>query len=911
MYRKYLFTYALIVFLGIGLFGQGERSWNSDLNKIESLFRSGKIELAEEFAEQVFSSYRKEDNIDVFYKVLSMTYKVKRVSEELSGIPSAYNYLNEQTKGLRKEKRLLMYYFQIRALREYYLDCLNTEDPWMKNQSPGFKNNVLILINRIGNYLSKKRDYGRYPINTYEDVFSQKTETFELNKYLSDKLLSALIEFYETALVLECKSNNKIEFVLNQNYQFSFSDLPSDDFESGIRQAYNARINALKVTDRDSLISLFLFNRIKSIHFCANVSKSSTGIDELIDHSDGIVGDQIRMEYANLIYENGLLGPEFPMQDLIAVCHRIDSLYRKSHFLNKNSQVLRNNLERIVFDVKGLAVVYPYNLQKIRISTLNSDTAYYVVCKNPFEKERSFEKLYLTKKIDGLRMLSKEYGILKGRMPLETQGYTGMALGDLEILGMPEGAYTVFIGSEADIFGGTFTLFNYKVSRHHKLELINNRIDSFSYNFQLDDFSPVDSEFPTTKLVKNYLVDYLFFDRGEVPISKRDELNKVRGTYLQLKSNGTILFNSNTELNLTKLKRSSEELTFSVGLTDALGRFEVPIDVQSDERPDFEILRSGKTSVLDSILLDDWFNKSPYYSGKLNLDLLESNGLLLDKLAYALIDTLQLAFADGKVPNGYFLVAVDGEDLFLLNKETYQEWAYSLGDHLKPGYHKLEVFFTENSRPKVYYSDFFLKNIELAEGIEQIAVAEENDSLVISGSFLNMNGGVALLVLGEANLNKAEIKNMGPQEFKSAFSEQFLDKFYSYSLGSVSAKRDMSKFLRRSFPVENRFKEYDCLAYDYKVSDTGAINRSIVNNNTGISSVGDEKNFWGFPSIKVVPYNVGSTVSERKTAQVVEVDESGFFQFTIPKSSSEAWDFKFLLIDSKGRISPFSYSLKF
>ncbi len=918
LFRIYFILVSCLLFVVNTLNGQSSGSEDKDLIYIQALFKSGKLQLAEQSAEILLGQQAETGSVGEFYKALCITYKVKRAIEEQRGIPAVYNYLNGERKGLKKEKLLLLSYFQIRALREYYLDCLNLEDPWILNKKPEFKANVLELILKLSKRVSKSKYYGRYPLSDYPEVFSSREETFRLNEYLIDKVVDEIIVFCQMALLLERKSDEELEVNISDGGGIYFELQASDTvFQVALvdllQDCYSTRLRGLSSTKRDSLVPIILLKGVLELNSVFTIPSLDSVVRHVINLSNGVITDYLLLEYGFWRFDNDQEAIVRFGKELLKDCDRMISSYPKTYFLHINSRVLKSKLSSTALSVKGLSKVYPFQVHEMTIESQHLDSLYYILCSNPLNEAGSIKGLYQRRNFDALKTYAKQYKIAEGSLIVHDSSLGVRNFNTLKILGLAEGSYCLFVGSKQGVFEGELSLLEYEVSRKSNIVYEPYLGDTLRYDFSLQDFS---SSFIELDIQNQFnKVDYLpyfFFDQKELYLDKSDTLI-VNGSFLRLGSDGRLDLPDNKPIVLNKVFQGKGLDSLGVGNTDANGSITLSVFNIPGQRSYFEFLPASSEAYVNSDIFGKWIEKytEPYEIRKDSIG--SQRRFHLNKGFFGSSDTLRLNSKRAFQGPGCVMLSLDGQMVQLLTIDELKTWKLPLATNFRSGKHVLECFYLDRGKPQYQQLFFTVSNSNPPAAIELKREEGAEEGVYLSGKYNAFNEGDVLLVFGSvlSEQERSEIRlSRSEKEIRDSPLQKMIKQFFSSSFEKSSQNIDASKYLRQSFPLVKRFREYGCMTFDYRISANATFISPKVGGRIESNAMeASETNFWGYPKLSVFPINMYQ--AQRATiARVIPVDSNSSFSIDLPEMSEGEWYFKLFLMDSEGSLNRLEYELK-
>ena len=918
LFRIYFILVSCLLFVVNTLNGQSSGSEDKDLIYIQALFKSGKLQLAEQSAEILLGQRAANGSVGEFYKALGITYKVKRAIEEKRGIPAVYNYLNDERKGLKKEKLLLLSYFQIRALREYYLDCLNLEDPWILNRDPEFKANVLELILKLSKRVVKSKYYGRYPLSDYPEVFSSREETFRINEYLIDKVVDEIIVFCHTALLLERKSYELLEVNISDDKGLYFElQAPDKVFQVALvdllQDCYSTRLRALSSTKRDSLVPIILLKGVLELNTVFTILSFDSVVRHVINLSDGVVKDYLLLEHGFWRFDNDQEAIVRFGKELLKDCDRMISSYPKTYFLHINSRVLKSKLKSTALSVKGLRKVYPFQVHEMTIESQNLDSLYYILCSNPLSGEGSIKGLYQRRNFDALKTYANQYKISEGSLEVYDPSLGVRNLNTLKILGLAEGSYCLFVGSKQSVFEGELSLLEYEVSRESSIVYEPSLGDTLRYDFSLQDFSSsfidLDAQNQFNKV--DYL-PYFFFDQKQLYLDKRDTLS-VNGSFLRLGSDGRLNLPENKPIVLNKVFQGKGLDLLAVGNTDAYGSITLSVFNIPGQRSYFEFLPASREGYVNSDIFGKWIEKhtEPYGIRKDSIG--SQSRFYLNKDHFGSSDTLRLNSKRAFQGSGCVMLSLDGQKVQLLTLDELKSWKLPLATDSRSGQHVLECFYLDRGKPQ-YQQLFFNVSTSIPSAAIELTLEEgAEEGVYLSGKYKAFNEGDVLLVFGSvlSEQERSEIRLSAIERvIRDSPLQKMIKQFFSSSFEKNSQNIDSSKYLRQSFPFVKRFREYGCMTFDYRISANATFISPKVGDRVESNAVEvSETNFWGFPKLSVFPINLYQ--AQRATiSRIIPMDSKTSFSIDLPEMSEGEWYFKLFLMDSEGSLKRLEYELK-
>lgn len=898
--------------------GQSSGPEDKDLIYIQALFKSGKLHLAEQSAEILVGQRAATGSVGEFYKALCITYKVKRAIEEKRGIPAVYNYLNDERKGLKKEKLLLLSYFQIRALREYYLDCLNLEDPWILNNGPEFKANVLELILKLSKRVDKSKYYGRYPLSDYPEVFSSPEETFRINEYLIDKVVDEIIVFCHSAILLERKSLEELELNISDDKGIYFELLAPDKvFQVALvdllQNCYSTRLKALSSTKRDSLVPIILLKGVLELNTVFTIPSFDSEVQHVINLSDGVIKDYLLLEYGFWRFDNDKEAIAIFGKQLLKDCDRIISSYPKTYFLPINSRVLKSKLNSTALSVKGLKKVYPFQVHEMTIESQNLDSLYYILCSNPLSGEGSIKGLFQRRNFEALKTYAKQYKISEGSMFVHDPSIGVRNLNTLKILGLAEGSYCLFVGSKQGVFEGELSLLEYEVSRKSSIVYEPYLGDTLRYDFHLQDFtsSVIDFDIQNQFNKVDYL-PYFFFDQKQLYLDKNDTLS-VNGSFFRLGSDGRLDLPENKSIVLNKVFQGKGLDSLGIGNTDANGSITLSVFNTPGQRSYFEFLPASKEGYVSSAVFGNWIEKhtEPYEIRKDSIG--SQSRFYLNKGFFVSSDTLRLNSKRAFQGSGCVMLSLDGKMVQLLTIDELKAWKLPLATDFRSGQHVLECFYVDRGKPQYQQLFFNVSSSNTPVAIELTLEDGAEEGVYLSGKYKAFNEGDVLLIFGsvlsEQERNKVRL-SAREREIRDSPLQEMIKQFFSSSFEKSSQNIDASKYLRQSFPLVKRFREYGCMTFDYRISANATFIRPKVGDQIESNAMEvPETNFWGYPRLSVFPINLYQ--AQRATiARVIPLDRNTSFSVDLPEMSEGEWNFKLFLLDSEGSLNRLEYELK-
>ena len=917
LFRIYFILVSCLLFVVNTLNGQSSGSEEKDLIYIQALFKSGKLQLAEQSAEILLGQRAATGSVGGFYKALCITYKVKRAIEEKRGIPTVYNYLNEERKGLKKEKLLLLSYFQIRALREYYLDCLNLEDPWILNKKPEFKANVLELILKLSKPVTKSKHYGRYPLSDYPEVFSSREETFKLNEYLIDRVVDEIIIFCHMALLLERGSDEELEVNISDDNGMCF-ELQAPDKVSQpalvdlLQDCYSTRLRGLRSTKRDSLVPIILLKGVLELNSAFTIPSFDSVIRLVINLSDGVITDYLLLEYGFWRFDNNQEEIVSFGKELLKDCDRIISNYPKTYFLHNNSRVLKSKLTSTSLSVKGLRKVYPFQVHEMTIESQNLDSLHYLLCSNPLNSEGSIKGLYQRRNFDALKTYAKQYKISEGSMVVNDPSIGVRNLDTLKILGLAEGSYCLFVGSKQGVFEGELSLLEYEVSRGSSIVYESYLGDTSRYDFSLQDFSSSNDFDAQIQFNKVDYLPYFFFDQKQLYLDKSDTLS-VNGSLLHLGSDGRLNLPKNKPIVLNKVFQGKGLDFVGVGNTDVYGSITLSVFNIPGQRSYFDYLPASQEAYVNTDVFGSWIEKHTETYGIRKDSIGSQSRFYLDNDLFGSSDTLRLNSKRAFQGSGCVMLSLDGQMVQLLTIDELKAWKLPLATDFRSGQHVLECFYLDRGKPQYQQLFFTVSNSNHTAAIELKMEEGAEEGVNLSGKYNAFNEGDVLLVFGSvlSEQERSGIRlNARERELLDSPLQEMIKQFFSTSFEKSSQNIDASKYLRQSFPLVKRFREYGCMAFDYRISANASFVSPMVGDRIESNAMeASETNFWGYPKLSVSPINLYQ--AQRATiARIIPVDSNSSFSIDLPEMSEGEWYFKLFLMDSEGSLNRLEYELK-
>ena len=899
----------------ICLCGQASNSLKDELLKVEYLLRSGELKLADELASQILLKESKAADVEQFYKLLCLTYKVKRGFEELTGTPTVYNFLNEEIDDNRKEKGLIITYFKIKALREYYLDCLNETDPWIKNKDDAFKGRVLALIEQISEKAINRRAYGRYSLSDYSTVFSYREETFKLNSFIADKVYEEVTSFYLDALRVELKEQS-LDIALAENgFSFTSPISDKDGFETrlieGLNTVMGRRKRMLSKTGRADLFPYY--KQTVGLSLASHISFQ--GLDAFMESillgAEQKLADFLTLEYISWITKKGESSKSYTPEKILQWCNRAIINYPRTHLIHNNSLILKYQLEEKSLEIKGSAVLYPYQDQKLEIRSRNIDTLYYILCKNPFGYNSEFKNLVQRKQKNALKQLVDANQILKGQVSIGSPKVGVEQEFELEMLGQASAAYCLFAGTQEDIFEGAYTLYEFNVARSAALEYINEKGQVLKYDYNTSDFSAIsESSLKDVSPILTKSDTIVLFEKPAVMVNKHDTVKL--STYLMSFSDQTGL-----ELGVDYQVGSSlynKPIMISTrGKKNSRGQLETQFYSDTGRFYPFEFNLADSFNYANSIVFNNWINNQlPKEFVEVNYKQ-SSAGIDLNAYSYDLSDTLSCTIELNEVMPVQIMLFLDGKMLKLLSPADLKNWRLPIAGNLAYGMHMLELFYISESKPKFYYAPFFVQD-EQDELKLELSLEEESKSGVSLSGSLSKARNSYLLISGKPKPVSSDMEYSGPLFSTKVIGVHFqatYESLFNRSLGLQFAGVDPSKYLRMQFPVVNKFKEYDSGVFDYKVNSKGRFVGAMIESNTDLnkSDSANELTQWGYDLLKVVPFDKSHDL-EKGVFAVVYVDHMGRFGLNMPENIAGDWEFNLLYIDEQGALKGEKYSLE-
>ncbi len=897
------------------LCGQAPNSLKDELSKVEYLLRSGELKLADELASTILLNESKTADVEQFYKLLCLTYKVKRGFEELTGTPTVYNFLNEEIDDNRKEKGLIITYFKIKALREYYLDCLNEADPWIKNKDDAFKGRVLSLIEQISEKAIKRRAFGRYPLDDYAEVFSSKEETFKLNSFIADKVCEEITSFYLDALRVELKEQS-LDITLAEN-GFSFTSTISDTngFEirliEGLNTVMKHRKRMLSKTGRAAIFPYYKQKVGLSLASHISFHGLDAFMETILSGSEQKLADFLTLEYISWITKRGESSKSYTPEKILQWCNRAVINYPRTHLIHNNSLILKYQLEEKSIEIKGSAILYPYQDQKLEIRSRNIDTLHYILCKNPFGYNSEFKNLVQRKQKNALKQLVDANQILKGQVSTGSLKVGVEQEFELEMLGQSSAAYCLFAGTQEDVFEGAYTLYEFNVARSATLEYIDEKGQVLKYEYNTSDFSAIsESTGNYVSSILNKSDTIVLFEKPTVMVNKLDTVKL--NTYF-------ISFSDQTGLKLGVNYQDSKSLYGKTILIstrekeDRRGQLETQFYSDTGRFYPFEFNLADSSNYANSTVFNNWIDDQlPKEFVELNFKQ-SSAGFDLNAFSFDSSDTLSCTIVLDEVKPAQIMLFLDGNMLNVLSPADLKNWSLPLAGRVGYGMHMLELFYISESKPKYYYAPFFVQDKQ--DELEfKLPLEEESKSGVSFSGSLSKAKNSFILISGKAKSVSSDMDCQGPLFSTKAMGGHFqatYESLFNRSLGLQFAGINPSKYLRKQFPVVNKFKEYDSGVFDYKVNSKGKFVGAMIESNTDVnkSDSANELKQWGYDLLKVAPFDKGDAL-ETVVFAVVFVDHMGRFELNMPENIAGDWEFNLLYTDKQGFLKGKKYCLR-
>ena len=893
--------------------GQKSNSLNDELSKIEYLFRSGELKLADELASRILLNESKDADVEQFYKLLCLAYKVKRGFEESTGTPIVYNFLNEELDNYRKEKSLIITYFKIRSLREYYLDCLNDTDPWIKNRDDAFKGRVLSLIEQISEKAIKKRDYGRYPLRDYSAVFSSKEETFNLNLFIADKVCEEITSFYLAALRVELPGQSLELTNIDHAFRFTPSRSNTNLFEfrliEGLNTVMTQRKRILSNTGRGELFPYYELKIGLSLASNVNFKGLDAFLEVILSDVDQKLADFLTLEYLSWITGMGKSSKSFTPGKILQWCNRAIVNYPRTHLIHNNSLILKYQLEEKNLVIKGSAVLYPYQDQGLEVQSRNIDTLHYILCKNPFGYNNEFRNLVQRKQKDALKQLIEANQILKDQVaigPIEVGIERKFVL---EILGQSSGAYCLFVGTHEDILEGEYTLYEYNVARSATLEYIDDKGQVIEYEYHTNDFSFIsESSINYVAPELNKTDTIALFEKPAVMVNKLDTV-QLNAYFLS--------FSDQLGLELMTNHPSSSFINKAItintqGATDKMGQLEILLHSDSGRFYPLEFNLSDSSQYANSTVFNKWIDD------QLPKEFVDSSykqnsvGITLNAYLFGSSDTLSCTIEFDKAIPDQIMLFLDGKMLKVLSPTDLKEWSLPVAGKVEYGMHMLELFYISESTPKYYYAPFFVQNEQEGMTLEYSEEKASKLGASLSGTLSKVKNSF-ILISGKPKSGGSDMNCSGPLFSSKGMGVSFqatYESLFNRSFGLQFAGIDPSKYLRKQFPVVNKFKEYDSGVFDYKINSKGRFVGAMIESNTDLYELDSANEFveWGCDILKISPFDKNDTLKKGVFA-VVYVDHVGNFVLNTPWNITGDWEFNILYIGEQGALKGEKYHL--
>lgn len=896
------------------LCGQAPNSLEDELSKVEYLLRSGELKLADELASTILLNESKAADVEQFYKILCLTYKVKRGFEELTGTPTVYNFLNEKIDDNRKEKGLIITYFKIKALREYYLDCLNEADPWIRNKDDAFKGRLLSLIEQISKKAIKRRAYGRYPLSDYPAVFSSKQETFKLNSFIADKVYEEITSFYLDALRVELKEQSLDLTIVENGFRFTSPRAESNMIEFRLIEGLNIVIGERKrMLSNTSRAELFPYYNLK---VCLSLAShiSFQGLDAFMESTllvkEQKLADFLTLEYLSWITNSGKSSKCYTPEEILQWCNRAIMNYPRTHLIHNNSLILKYLLEEKSLEINGSAVLYPYQDQKLEIRSRNIDTLHYILCKNPFGYNSEFKNLVRRKQTNALKQLVDANQILKGQVATGSPKVGVEQEFELEMLGQSSGAYCLFAGTQEDVFEGAFTLYEFNVARSAALEYIDKKSQVLKYVYNTSDFSAIsESSGNYVSSVLNTADTIVLFEKPAVMVNKLDTVKL--NTYL-------ISFSDQIGLDLGVNYRDSSLYNKPImistkGKRDRHGQLETLLYSNTGRFYSFEFNPSDSFNYANSTVFNKWIDDQlPKEFVEVNYKQ-SSAGIDLNAYTFDSSDTLSCTIEFDEVIPAQIMLFLDGNMLDLLSPADLKNWSLPIAGSVGYGMHMLELFYMSESTPTYLHAPFFVQDEQVELALVLSEKEEPKTGAFLSGSLSKAKNSY-ILISGKPKPVSSDMDCSRPLFSSKGMGLHFqatYESLFNRSLGLQFAGINPSKYLRQQFPIVNKFKEYDSGAFDHKVNSKGNFVGAMIESNTDLNKLDSTNELfqWGYDHLKVAPIDKSDTL-EMGVFAVVYVDHMGRFELNMPENLAGDWEFNLLYSDEQGGLKGEKYCLE-
>ena len=259
------------------------------------------------------------------------------------------------------------------------------------------------------------------------------------------------------------------------------------------------------------------------------------------------------------------------------------------------------------------------------------------------------------------------------------------------------------------------------------------------------------------------------------------------------------------------------------------------------------------------------------------------------------------------------MLSLDGQMVQLLTIDELKAWKLPLATDFRSGQHVLECFYLDRGKPQ-YQQIFFNVSTSIPpDAIELTMEAGAEEGVYLSGKYKAFKDGDVLLVFGSvlSEQESSEIRlNASEREIRESPLQEMTKQFFSSSFEKSSQNIDASKYLRQSFPLFNRFKEYGCMTFDYRISANATfISPKVGGRIESNAKEASEINFWGYPELSVFPINMYQ--AQRATiSRIIPVGSNTSFSIDLPEMSEGEWYFKLFLMDSDGSLKRLEYELK-
>ena len=536
----------------------------------------------------------------------------------------------------------------------------------------------------------------------------------------------------------------------------------------------------------------------------------------------------------------------------------------------------------------------------MEVRSRNIDTLHYILCKNPFGYKNEFRNLVQRKQKNALKQLVDANQILKGQISTGSDEVGVEQEFELDMLGQSSAAYCLFAGTQEDIFEGAYTLYEYNVERSSALEYIDKKGQVLKYNYNTSDFSAIsESSGNYDSSVWHKADTIVLFEKPAVMVNKLDTVKL--NTYLMSFSNQRGL-----ELGVNYRDSSLYHkpiLISTQGNRDRSGQLETQLYSDTGRFYPFELNLADSSKYANSTVFNNWIDvQLPREFVDVNYSQ-RSDGIHLNAYEFGSSDTLSCVIEFDQVMPAQLMLFLDGRILSMLSPNDLKDWRLPLADKVGYGMHMLELFYISESVPTYYYVSFLVQDEQEDLFFEFTEKNEPGLSGAFSGKLSNAKNSF-MLVSGKPTSKNSDMDCSGPLFSSKEIGlnvQKTYESLFNKSFGLQFTGIDPSMYLRKKFPLVNRFKEYDSGVFDYKINSKGNFIGARIESTTDSkrNDPNDAIIQWGYESLKIYPSGKNAAM-EMGFFAVVYVDTSGHFSVDLPESITGNWEFNMLYKDEQG-----------